>query len=389
MDFVEGAGLPPVLDESQRPAEDVYTAPPVEVPSELPQDSQLPDPASPVEIPPSQPRDAIPEETEEDKTEKDGNEEDGDGKKNGDGEENGDGKKNGDGEENGDGKKKGDDGKQDEKIEEPEMEEHVEEKLPAKPPTRTAAAVKTRPKKKLAETTQDEIKELPMVTREAQQAQKKLKANVGKMDAAEEPKTGRIGGGKNQVLKRPAAKPAANRGKQSNANPKAQPASQEVEMVESDSDREEGCKKNLSQEFAAAADLPKEKQDKKSRASAPSKTEQPKPKAQTRKREIQTEMHKEPEQMKKPRKEKQQKTDKTGDKTEKDQKTEGEDTKEKVKATFAGRRCPAENEDAIKRFQVIKKVFQEAILPKVHGPISALEATDKHQKKLVGSGVGS
>ena len=384
-------GLPPVLDESQRPEEDVYGVPPIEVP----EDSQLPAPTSPVEIPASQPRDDTPGKMEVEIAGKDG-EKNEDGKETGDetakgdgmdGKETGDemakgdgmdGKETGDetakgdgmdGKETGDETAKGDgmDGKtRDEKNEEQEVEE--KKKPPAKPPTMTAAAVKTKPKKKIPE---EGLKDLPMVTREAQQAQKKHKTTVSRMDAAEEAKTtAKSGGRKDKVFKRPSAKAKASssRRQQSPAKPPAEPANPEVEMVESDSDDKEVCK-NLEQEFAEAAE-----------------TAEVKPKGRNGKRKGETDKEKPEEKTKKiPRKEKTEKaekiektTEKKSEKPQKTEKTEGEETRK----TFAGRRCPAENEDAIKRFQVIKKVFQEQILPKVQGPISALEARDINQKKL-------
>ena len=276
------------------------------------------------------------------------------------------------------------------------------------------AAVKSRPKKtKRVEGTDqptevpeppkpsDDLKDLPMITREAQQAQKAKKAKVSKMDGEAPEK-----GGKRSAPKAKADKPKRQR--------KADPSAEKEEVtetveIEDDGEEEEGlelegCRKDLSQDFEAAAETQPPKR-RVSAAKAKAKSRQDKSKleekdkvkgkgkaadqekgkggkvADKEKGKGGKVADKEKGKGKVADKKKDKLTDKNKDKVADEHKEEVEpaDDKPKGKSTFAGRYCPSENEEAIQRFNVIKKVFQESILPKVSGPTSSLEAGNGKQ----------
>ena len=228
---------------------------------------------------------------------------------------------------------------------------------------------------------EDEVKELPMVRREDQQVMKGCKAKIAKMDAAasKEPETkegdggskpGRGRGRGRGIRKRPAASQSA----------KEEP-DEDAELIQSD---DESTKENLESKFEAAADDVNPPKTKKARKAKDAKSEEPKSSKETKPKESKAKVAAkkpapkdtpEPEPDLKAKAEKKRKS-KTPEKAEK---VEAPPAKA-AKVTFAGRRCPAENEDAIQRFNIIKKVFQENIQPKLTGAISSLEATNKTKR---------
>ena len=268
---------------------------------------------------------------------------------------------------------------------------------------RVMAAVKSRPKPKTVPEPPkpvEPLKELPMITREAQQAQKQKADKVAKMDG----KRGDEGKVPQDGRKRANPKPKDEKPKRSKkaAAPagKAEVPETVVEIEDEDGEDSKSCKKDLSEEFEAAAE------ETRTRKRKPS---EPKAKAKSSRRKLdKTEVaDKEREENegkvsgkdngkvadKKAENKKGKVTDKTkgkvtdSNKGKVTDKTQGKDEtgedKPKGKSTFAGRYCPAENEEAIQRFNVIKKVFQEAILPKVSGPISSLEAGNGNKTIII------
>lgn len=220
----------------------------------------------------------------------------------------------------------------------------------------------------------EELEELPMVTREQQVAFKGAKAAAKKMDDAAEvaplPKESKAKANARKrtapvavapVLKRPAA--ASSKGAKL-AQPVEPAEAEEAEEVESDGPRE-----NLSPKFEEVASDVEEVP-----AAAWKEPAKEPAKARVRKQKEAAQLEEQP----RPKK---QKSDKKDDKATKESKEAegrpkpaGSENPPK-KATFAGRACPTKNELAKTRFQVIRKVFEEQIGVKItSGSASSAEA---------------
>lgn len=252
-----------------------------------------------------------------------------------------------------------------------------------------------------------EVKELPMVTREAQQAAKNAKDKVDKMDAAEAapkvpketakapPKRAKAAAKKAAAKKAAAQKPppknasakkVAAKAKALMKRPSARAEPVEVEAEEepvdggeiSDDDDEDKCKKNLAETFEAAVDEPEPSKKRPGRAAKteeeePNKEEDvPKKKKRRGKKEQVQETSCLPEQATET-KDKEMEKDAAAD--------DGSGAQGTRKLTFAGR-YPPKRAAEMQRFNVIRKVFEENIEPKLVGSVTSLEAGNLLKKRF-------
>ena len=246
----------------------------------------------------------------------------------------------------------------------------------------------------------DGLKELPMVTREHQQAVKHQKDKTRKMDDAREaphgpdgrdaePKgrgRGRGRGPGRGTVKRPASRQPAKGQKQARmASPVHVVVSEESGTEERNG---EECRKDLTCDFEAAADKSEVKKVRtKQHKGDTNNTNLPadKDKADKRKRPS-TKGPKEGEEQhgKGARKAKapEQMTDvpkaaKAARKVQEPKEVPSGGGQVLRKATFAGRYCPARDGIASARFLVIRKVFEEKVERKLTGSVSSCEAGPK------------
>ena len=232
----------------------------------------------------------------------------------------------------------------------------------------------------------EDLKDLPMVTREHQQAIKTQKDKTKKMDDAREasrgePKGRGRGRGRGRgIAKRPASrKPAKGKKQPRLASPVEAPV-----FVDSESEGTDGeeCKKDLTSDFEAAADksakLPAKTEDQvDTNKGKPDKRKRPSTKDDASKgkaarkvaRKVKEPKENEP-------KEKKPKEKKPKEKEPEPKEAECEKGTQR-KATFAGRYCPARDGIASARFLVIRKVFEEKIERMLTGSVSSFEAGPK------------
>lgn len=217
---------------------------------------------------------------------------------------------------------------------------------------------------------EEPMKELPMVRREDQQAFKKAKQSVKKSDEASHneatmPKAKAKPAAK-RALKRPAANPAS---KEKRAKPDIAPPVEtcpdtvlesSLEVVEDEPEKDAApCPRNLHQEFEAAATVTAGQEK------PPCRNQRSKEK---RKVEDGGEFGNAKEATNMTKK---QPAGKGPDEKAEPAKDVGKDSKPRRRnpsgaKSFAGRYCPTQNEAAILRFTLFRKVFEESIKSKVN-----------------------
>ena len=240
------------------------------------------------------------------------------------------------------------------------------------------------------------LKDLPMVTREHQQAIKNQKNKTRRMDDARdaprgrdaEPKGRGRGRGRGRgIAKRPASRKPAKGQKQARL---ASPVDATVTVLENEGEETNGeeCRKDLARDFEAAAEKSAKLRTQKDPVDThkgiakdkPDKRKRPSTKDDVRKESDEThgkarkgackadapeEMPDVPKVTKAARKAKEPKEVPSG---------EGQVLR---KATFAGRYCPSRDGIASARFLVIRKVFEEKVEGKLTGSVSSCEAGPK------------